>query len=377
MAHKSKLVCRSGFGLPTTIVVLVVFAVLGVAGISLARQEARSQVRATSREVAFYAAEAGLARGLSSWKVPDTLMPAGSHWLLDAGALPGGATYRTGVTKLGDGSSIHSLFAVRAQGIARDGSIQYAGMLVHTRPFENPFRAALEVLDSTELAGTADIVGFDNIPPSWNGPYCSALDENMAGVVMADTMRYERKGAATVKGSPPLEEDEEMEWFFDLGDITFDELSAGAGVVLPHDQTISGQMPGPSYKADGTCNSADPLNWGDPLHPGQPCSNWFPTIYAEGDLNLTSNQTGQGLLLVEGDLRAGGGFTFYGPVIVKGELIAVGGFTFYGGVKAQQTDLGAGNARILYSACVLERVLSNTGAARPRPLMERPWFSNR
>ena len=40
-------------------------------------------------------------------------------------------------------------------------------------------------------------------------------------------------------------------------------------------------------------------------------------------------------------------------------------------------DLGAGNAKILYSACVLERVLSNTGAARPRPLMERPWFSNR
>ena len=83
------------------------------------------------------------------------------------------------------------------------------------------------------------------------------------------------------------------------------------------------------------------------------------------------------MLLVEGDLTAEGGFTFYGPVIVKGELIAVGGFTFYGGVKASKTDLGAGNAEIYYSACVLQRVLSNTAAARPRPLMERPWFSNR
>ena len=377
MAHRSRLVCRSGFGLPVTVMMLIVFALLGLVGISLAHQELRSQVRATSREVAFYAAEAGLARSLSNWSVPAGLLPAGAYWQLDSGRLPGGASYRTSVVKLGDGSSIHSLFAVRTEGIARDGSIQHAGLLVHTRPFENPFRAALEVLDSTRLAGTADVVGFDNIPPSWNGPYCSGLDDDKAGILMADTLRYERKGAATVKGVPPLKEEKDTDWFFDLGDITFDELAAGAGVKLPHGETMSGKMPEPSYNVDGTCNSADPFNWGDPSHPGQPCSNWFPTIYAEGDLRLNSNLSGQGLLLVEGDLRAGGGFTFYGPVIVKGELIAVGGFTFYGGVKAEQTDLGAGNAEIYYSACVLQRALSNTAAARPRLLMERPWFSNR
>jgi hypothetical protein len=356
---------------------IVVFAVLGAVGISMARQEARSQARATSREVAFYAAEAGLARGLNKWRVPNRLVPPGAYWLLDAGTLPGGASYRTGVIKLGDGSSVHSLFAVRTEGIARDGSIQHAGLLVHTRPLDNPFRAALEVLDSTTLAGTADVIGFDNIPPSWNGPYCSALDEDMPGVLMADTMRFKRKGAAQVKGVPPLKEDKDMDWFFDLGDITFDELAANAGVKLPHGQTMSGKIPEPSYNADGTCNSADPYNWGDPSHPAQPCASWFPTIYAEGDLTLNSNQMGQGLLLVEGNLRAGGGFTFYGPVIVKGDLIAVGGFTFYGGVKAEETDLGAGNAEIYYSACVLQRVLSNTAAARPRLLMERPWFRNR
>ena len=212
---------------------LSAIAVLGVVGISLARQEARSQVRATSRDMAFYAAEAGLARGLRKWTVPDTLIPAGTYWQLDAGTLPGGASYRTGVTKLGDGSSIHSLFAVRTEGIARDGSIQHAGLLVHTRPLENPFKAALEVLDSTYLAGTADIIGFDIVPSIWNGPYCSALDEDMAGVIMTDTLKYERKGAAKVKGSPPLKEDTDTVGFFDLGDITFDELAADADFVLP------------------------------------------------------------------------------------------------------------------------------------------------
>ncbi len=373
----SRLMCRSGFGLPATIMMLIVFAVLGVVGVSLARQEARSQVRATSREVAFYAAEAGLARGLRKWTVPDTLVPAGTRWLLDSGTLPGGASYRTGVIKLGDGSSIHSLFAVRTEGIARDGFVQHAGLLVHTRPLENPSKAALEVLDSTYLAGTADIVGLDNIPAMWNGPYCSALDEDMAGVSMTDTLKYKREGGAKVKGNPPLEEDPDTANFFDLGDITFDELAADADIVLADGKVMEGKNPEPSYNADGTCNTLDPDNWGDPENPGQPCANWFPTIYAKGDLHLKAKQVGQGLLLVEGNLVAEGGFVFYGPVIVKGELVALGGFTFYGGVKAGETDLGAGNAEIYYSACVLQRVLSNTAAARPRLLMERPWFRNR
>jgi hypothetical protein len=377
IASSARMSCRGGFGLPATIMMLIVFAILGLVGISLARQEARSQVRATSRDVAFYAAEAGLARGMSNWTVPDTLVPAGTQWLLDSGTLPGGATYRTGVVKLGDGSSIHSLFAVRAEGRAKDGSTKTAGMLVHTRPLENPFRAALEVLDSTYLAGTADIVGFDNIPSVWNGPYCSALDEDKPGVVMSDTSLYERVGAAKVEGVPPLHEDPDTVGFFDLGDITFEELAADADVVLPNGQVMEGNIPEPSYNADGTCNSADPYNWGDPENPGAPCASWFPTIHAKGDLYLKAKQIGQGLLLVEGDLTAEGGFVFYGPVIVKGELIALGGFTFYGGVKAEETDLGAGNAEIYYSACVLQRVLSNSAAARPRPLMERPWFSNR
>ncbi len=377
MASRSKLMCRSGFGLPVTVMMLVVFSVLGAVGISLAWQEARSQIRATSREVAFYAAEAGLARGLSKWTVPDTLVPAGGYWLLDAGTLPGEASYRTGVIKLGDGSSVHSLFAVRTEGIAPDGTIQRAGLLVHALPPEIPFKGALQVLDSASLAGTADVVGFDNIPAMWNGRYCSAIDGDMAGIVMVDLLKYKQKGAAQVLGVPPLLEDKNTDGFFDLGDITFDELAADAKVVLPSGEVISGKKPGPSYNADGSCDSRDPYNWGDPLNPGAPCANWFPTIHAEGDLRLAANQVGQGLLLVEGDLRAGGGFTFFGPVIVKGELIAVGGLTVYGGVKAGETDLGAGNAEIYYSACVLQRVLSNTAAARPRLLMERPWFRNR
>jgi hypothetical protein len=356
---------------------LIVFAIMGLVGISLARQEARSQIRATSREVAFYAAETGLARGMQNWSVPDTLIPAGTRWLLDSGTLPGGASYRAGVVKLGDGSSIHSLFAVRAEGMSKDGFVQTAGLLVHTRPLDNPFQAALEVLDSTYLAGTADIVGFDNIPSAWNGPYCTGLDEDKAGVVMADSTLYERVGAAKVKGTPPLAEDPDTVGFFDLGDITFDELAADADIVLPNGQVMDGSIPRPSYNVDGTCNSADPYNWGDPENPGAPCASWFPTIYAKGDLYLKAKQVGQGLLLVEGDLTAEGGFIFYGPVIVRGELIALGGFTFFGGVKAGETDLGAGNAEIYYSACVLQRVLSNTAAARPRPLIERPWFRNR
>ncbi len=368
---------QSGFGLPSTIIMLVIFVIVGVAGLAMARQELRTQARVTSREIAFYAAEAGLAKGILNWNRPGGVEVAGTSWTIDQGVLAGGSSYRVGATRL-DAGAVHAIFALRSQGRAANGQTQVANLLVATVPLDGLFRGALQTKDSVDLAGTARVNGFDHIPASWDGPYCSALDEHKAGVVMADTSMFKRVGAAKHEGVPPLLEDTDTVGFFDFGDLSFAELAAQADVTLPPGQIVdNGTNLGPSLNGDGTCNTSDQWNWGDPLNPGQPCSNWFPIIHATGDVSLQANLQGQGLLLVEGDLRAAGGFEFYGPVIVKGSLIAEGGFRFYGGVKAQETDLGAGNSVLFYSNCVLQRALSHTSASKPRVLSERPWFQTR
>ncbi len=372
--HIQDIRCESGYGLPATILMLVLLTVMGLLGVSIARQEVRTQMRTSAREKAFYAAELALAKGLDNWSTPAGVVSPGTAWLLDQGSLPGGASYAVEAVKLSAGG-VHSLYALNAEGKAADGTIGRVGLLMATRPLDDPFKAALSVRDTAFIAGTATVEGYDNIPSSWDGPYCGALDDDQAGLMMADSNRYERKGAAKIVGSPNVSEDPDTTGFFDLGEWSYDQLAAEADIGFSTNTDVA--MVAPSYNADGSCKTSDDFNWGDPENPNRACSDWFPIIHAAGNLTLSGNFAGQGLLLVDGDLTAAGGTRFYGPIIVKGNLIAAGAFNFYGGVKSKDTDLGVGTANIYYSACVLQRALSNTKASKPTPVTGRPWFERR
>jgi hypothetical protein len=378
MKSKNYLECNRGFGLAATIMLLVVFAVLGLTGLSLARQEQHSQIRRSARSAAFYAAETGLTEGLRNWTKPTGEIPAGTSWFLTKGAVPGGSRYKVQATKLDD-NAIHALYSVRSEGYAYDGTTQHVGMLVKTLVIENPMKAALEVLDSAIVKGTTTISGIDTIPFFWQGPYCTARSPDATGLLMSDTSKIEYNGTPQIYGDPPIGEVSDTAGFFNFGNVTFDDLVAMADIRLPDGTVIDslGVYPRPSYNADGSCNTADPYNWGDPENPGRPCSDWFPIIYAEGDLGLVGNQAGQGLLLVEGNLKARGGFEFYGPVIVRGTFTQMGTFLAYGGVKAARGDFGAGTADVVYSECVVQRALSHISAAKPVPLQEHAWYQVR
>ena len=203
-SNGSRLRCQAGFGLPATLILLVVFALLGVAGLSMARQELQNQVRVTSRETAFYAAETGVARGLQNWNTPKGVHPPGYKFDLDQGTLPGGASYKA-TAELLDNSAVHVVYSVSSVGRSKDGRTQQVNLLVTTLQIDNPFRAALEALDTVRISGTSDVVGRDTIPPSWDGPYCTAEGDNTTGVLMPDTSALELSGSATVQGDPPAD----------------------------------------------------------------------------------------------------------------------------------------------------------------------------
>ena len=159
---------------------------------------------------------------------------------------------------------------------------------------------------------------------------------------------------------------------------------ASADKVYNHNQYVK-QMHQDSILVGGNyfCQTADDwsvpsFNWGDPYNPVGACGNYFPVIYAKGDLFVEAADYGQGILLVEGDLTFKGGFQFFGPVIVRGTVLTEGtGGHFIGGLIAANVALNAssvlGNALIQFSRCAIDRALLNSSLSSVKPLANRGW----
>ena len=158
----------------------------------------------------------------------------------------------------------------------------------------------------------------------------------------------------------------------------FEKLKALTTLVVTSDNPAA---TAPAYTATvpPRCNTAVQTNWGEPVLKTDPCFNYFPIIYHQGNLKLQGGR-GQGILLVEGDLTATGGMVFYGPVFVTGTLSTAGnsgqGAKFFGGVIAGNVALDdltklAGGALVSYSSCAIHRALQNS--ATPMALAERSW----
>lgn len=374
----------AGFGLLTAVLVMFALAALGVFGVGLARQEMRSQVRTTTRAVAFYAAETGLARGMDKWDRPD-VPEAGETWLLDEGTLPGGASYKVRATQLDDASTVYALYAIRSEGRTRNGSVREVGLLAATIPFGSPVTAALKAKGQVRVVGRARVNGWDSIPPAW-GNDCPPSGDGLPGVEMTDLSHMSKTGGASVDGNPPQAQAGDTTGWFSFGDVTYEEMATKyADYTLPGGTNVSGSNPAPSLNADGTCNTSDTDNWGDPLNSGQPCSPWFPIIHVTGDFRGEGSGAGQGILLVDGDASFCGGFTFYGPVVVRGSVTSCGsGFKIFGGVVSGDADINpgpggliAGAAQVQYGACVVLRALSRSRGSKPKPILDRAWYAGR
>jgi hypothetical protein len=230
-----------------------------------------------------------------------------------------------------------------------------------------------------------EIIGHDGNPSLWGG-LCDSPGPSKPGILIDDTTNIRDIGnALTVEGDPVFQEDPTMtsDSLLAFGDLLFDDLVALADIRLP-DRTKIRQLAPDSVDMGGgdyVCDSSLEDNWGTPDTPGGACGNYFPVIYAAGDLEIAANEHGQGILLVEGDLNISGTHIFYGPVIIKGTLWASGGGTgghFYGGVIAANVVLEetriTGNAVVEYSSCAVSRaVLNNSSLTRVRPIEDRSW----
>jgi hypothetical protein len=102
-----------------------------------------------------------------------------------------------------------------------------------------------------------------------------------------------------------------------------------------------------------------------------PTATWGSTsgpqyiVYREGNLRITGNSTGAGLLVVNGDLTIRGTFTWYGVVIVTGQFACGSGTArIYGGAVIGEAgdDLDLrGTIDIRYSAPAIDLAVDLTG----------------
>jgi hypothetical protein len=362
-----------GIALVLSILAIVVVGGLVVGVATSARLENRQAQNTEEMAQAFAVTELGLGETMADWY-------AGEWNAMDlmetkpiAGASPQGAgSYAGSVQRLSQ-----ELFFLDVTGTSgRGGARQRLGTFVKLRPITVDIEASLTTRGPVNRNGNGQISGMDQPPAGWGG--CQN-PSNKAGIRTPDADLIDDGGCPScIEGSPPIETDPTLddETFFDFGDLDWASLTA---MATKTGFTLQNPNVEPRFNGDGSCNTGDPENWGDPLTPNSSCGNYSPIIYAPGTLNLNKGY-GQGILLVDGDLNVQGRFEFYGIVIVRGTMKTAGGgagsIHFRGAVMAANVDIEdiqvAGNAQIQYSSCVVKR--AQTAAGIGAQLRSRGWM---
>ena len=378
-AGKVDMRCHSnerGIALPLVLFVLVILGVIITGTFYVARLEQKTGDNAVAGTQAASVAEAGVDSVLANWNTStyNTLAVATDLVLPTVTTLGGNSSYTATVRRLNP-----TVFLVRADGRqlfpggALAGRRQVAKLVRLDIP-QIAMNAAITTRTGLSVTGSSDVSGIDSIPTSMAaicppaGPTMPGIRDSSGNVSTGGSC----SGASCIVGTPQILTDPTVtsNTFTQFGNTTFAQLAAMANISISG--TINGIAPAVS---GGVCNQAIATNWGAPLAPATACGNYFPIIYAPGNVRLTGG-AGQGILLVNGDLDISGGVEFYGPVIVLGTVRSTGtGGHIYGGVMSSNANFGtvlvSGNSVVNYSSCTIARALQ--GISRAVPLAERSW----
>jgi hypothetical protein len=89
----------------------------------------------------------------------------------------------------------------------------------------------------------------------------------------------------------------------------------------------------------------------------------YTIVHCTGDMHISGNCSGGGVLIVDGNFTLTGSFTWYGLIVVMGHIETSGGGSgihLYGAVLSQGANGGdriSGNADLLYSSAALNHLI--------------------
>jgi hypothetical protein len=307
---------------------LVVLSMVAVASIQTAGHERQAGAGSLQSTKAFYAAEAGAHAVITEWDSAryDTLAPnPGDSADLGWRTLPdNGVAYRPVFHRVDDGGDQLYILTVEGsdgpqQGQREIGVLLRPGFLLPKAAFTT--RGTVSLVEDE----ASSIDGNDTNPPGWTcdstGPAVPAVEVAAGTSVL--------QGYGTLLGNPTIRVDSTMDdtRFTQFGSHTYADLVAMA------DKSYADSMPamfvGP-VEVEGVCDTTALNNWGDPLNPGSPCSDYFPIIHFSSPSNvqisLQEGSVGQGILLFDSrlDQDALSGLHFYGLIITQNRCITAG-----------------------------------------------------
>lgn len=381
---------RPGFAMFIALGALVIIGVLVAASSYITLQEGRLGQNQLAESRSFSAAEYGLNKVQADWdKTPNMNMAVGTSYDT-AYALNSKDTAKVRYTRLNN-----ETFWIVSEGRSFVGSTQYAnrtavkrvGAILRLRIPTIKANGAITGAGHVNVQGSAEVRGANDIPAGWDG--CDLTAPGKAAIVVAhpDSLSIQKPANVTgptgssTNGSAidPLAADSNT--YVRYGDETWNALVSQANV------TITQEM-GPDAHPDtfpvpgGACNKSLITNWGEPWRPTKAvmpaCYNYFPIIYATGNLKLNQGR-GQGILLVNGDLRANGQFEWWGLIVVRDDFKkGNGNAEIHGAIMARNAtpDDAAqneviGNITVKYSQCSLEHAMR--GSAQVVQAKERAW----
>ena len=368
---------RKGMALGLVLIAITVISVLIVGAYYANVQEYRLGANGLTQNRAMTAAEYGHGFVYQNWNRAWNSYKAGTTFV--RGYVPGdGSLDSVRITKLNNLSYL--VVSEGKSGIGpHGGARRRAGLLVRLSVPQVNILGAITTKGTVKIGGSTSINGRDTSFAGWNCPPAGAAVAG-AAVPSFTNLSYGGTcaGGSCIQGSPVVSitaAAADSNTYFSYGGIKWADLVAMA------DKTVSGTLTGvgPSLVA-GACKTSDNKNWGDParnvLLPGA-CENYFPVIYAPGDVSINGN-VGQGILLVNGNLSIQGGFNFYGPVISRGTVKLTGTGNHINGsvlaanvVDSTSTSLLSGNSAIQFSRCANNVALQRT--ALPAKAPQRSW----
>ncbi len=362
-----------GIALLLAIIAIVVVGGLLIGVSTSARLEHRQALNTEEMAQAFAVTELGLSETVADWYAGDFNFMA----IMDEAPIAGGSpqglgTYTGNIQRLSQELFFLDVTGTSARGLSR----QRLGTFVKLTPLTVEIEASLTSRGPITRAGNGRIDGRDLPPAGWAS--CVGTDDTAGIRVPTGGMVNDGGCPSCIDGDPPIQVDPSIDddTFFDFGGLDWDALTA---LATKTGFTLLNPPIGPTVNGDGSCNTGDPNNWGDPLNPASTCGSYFPIIYAPGNLRLNVG-VGQGILLIQGDLIVNGTFEFYGIVIVRGSMTTQGGgagsIHFRGAVMAANVLLDdnriGGNAEIQYSSCAVQR--AQTAGGTGSQLRSRGWL---
>src|SRR5690349_4816454 len=283
---------RRGFALVLALLAIVVISAMVTGGYMAGVQDFRMGRNSVVQQRAFAATELGLDSAYASWNKTWNIVPTGNTRILTYSATDGSWVDTVRITKLNMLSFlIVSEGRAGAQGTEL-GARRRAAMIVRLDVPRINQPAAIVSRGTINIGGNTNIFGTDSVFPGWDcpppgPPTTGALAPSWTNY----TFRASKCKAPTydcITGNPKADTSSaaaDTSTYFNYGpDQNWNTMVAQA------DKIVNGTLTNvqPSFNADGSCNTNDLRNWGDPhrnsanLVPTAPgaCENYYSIIYA-------------------------------------------------------------------------------------------------